>query len=184
MLVGAEVGAINREALSLVQRTQHTRPGEQLRLFPGLATFSCQGSVSSLLFIAENGTSQNSTLTFSLWKPGETSGRILMATIEDTREVKASELELVSKSLSQGDLALYRATLSPPLDFNTGDVFGVYHSAGAPALQYAYGLGPENYLGSAMSDESVQTLFTVSPVASNDLPLLALESYNCGNCKF
>ena len=184
VMVGANPSDIKREALSLVQRTRHSQPGEELRVIPGLVNLTCSGSITSLLFIAGTGPSQQSSLTFSLWSPTSVSGRVLWARMGDSREVTQSDIEVVYQPPPSGeDVALYRATLSPPLEFKKGELFGIGQGDGGLALQYAYGLGPENFVVTSNSTEPGIYLFTSGSVAVRDLPLLALENYNCGTCK-
>ena len=179
MFVGADTDDIAREALSLVQRTQHTQAGEELRVIPGLASFNCPGSISSLLFIAGNNTPPDSSITFSLWNPsGSIMGRLLLASPVDSRKVVQKDIELISSS-GEDSIALYRATFSPPLEFTSGEMLGIQE--GGLALQYAYGQGPENF---ALVENTTESFtFAGSPVAVRDLPLLIFEKFNCETCK-
>ena len=171
---------IAREALSLVQLTQHTQPGEEMRIFPGLASFNCPGSISSILFIADSNAPPESSITLSFWKPRDVSGRFLTASQGDSHEVIRKDIELISSS---GNIALYRAALSSPLEFTSGELLGV--SEGGLALQYIYRQGPENFVFFENTTDSGDSIFAGSPVAAvRDLPLLNLENFNCsGACK-
>ena len=172
---------IAREALALVQQTQHTQPGEEMRIFPGLASFNCPGSISSILVIADSNTSSESSITLSFWKPSDSvSGRFLEASQGDSREVARKDIELISSS---GNIALYRAALSSPLEFTSGELLGIRE--GGLALQYIYRQGPENFVFIENTNNSGVFMFAGSPVAAvRDLPLLTLENFNCGGaCK-
>lgn len=177
---------IRREAISLLLRTQHTQPGEESRLFPGLANFICSGNITSILFIAERSSTGEATasITFSLWEPIPSEEReVFFARPRDSYEVIGRDVEMVSR---KGDIAIYRASLQPPLQFQRGDVVGIDQGSSPEqfAIQYAYGWGPENYVLAAKSlSESGEVLsasFHRGPVAVQDYPLLAML---CESCK-
>ena len=185
VLVGADLDAITRKGLALVQRTQHSQPGELQRLLPGLATFSCPGSISSVRFIADSTASLESFVTISLWETVNTSGRALQVHLKDERILNQDNIELISQLLSDTDITLYRATFSPPLEFTGGEVLGIGQADSGIAVQYAYGQGPENFVLSTVdSPEPGNSTFISSAIAVYDLPLLALDEYKCSeNCK-
>ena len=175
--VGADQTTINREALSLILRTEHIQPGEGLRVFPDQGTFVCDGSINSLIFIAETTTNTpgdlSASIRFSAWEPVQHTGRVFRGRMRHSREVRRQDLELISQ---RNDIALYRAVF-PSLDFRSGDVLAIDHSPGL-AIQYAYNWGPENYVFITNNSLEVST-FISSPVAIRDYPLLAVEDPQC-----
>lgn len=177
--VGADKNDIEKKALSLVQRTQHTQPGEELRVIPGLASFNCPGTISSIFFIADSNDSPNSSITFSFWNPSSTSDQLLLATQGDSYNVTQGNIELISSS---GDISLYLAELSPPLEFKAGEVLGIEQKLDGLALQYVYGQGPENFVFSESLTKSGVFAFSAGPVAVRDHPLLDMN-FNCESCK-
>lgn len=188
LLVGADSNVIRREAFSLLLYTQHTQPGEQSRVFPGLANFTCSGNITSILFIAENITVRDTlSITFSLWGPvPNTRTGVFSGGLGDTREVTWQDIELVSQPPHREDVAIYRANFESPLQFRSGDVLGIDQgpSPVGLAIQYAYAWGPENYVSQLQSDSVANvSMFVSSPVAVQDFPLLALENNHCDSCK-
>lgn len=186
MVVGADSDVIRREAISLLLRTQHTQPGERERIFPGLANFVCSGNITSILFIAERSSRVEASvsITFSLWQPMPSEKQdVFSAQPQDSYEVTDQDVKIVSL---KGDIAIYRANLQPPLQFQSGDVLGINQGQSPQqfAIQYAYGWGPENYVLAvkSLSDsgEVLSASFHRGPVAVQDYPLLAML---CESCK-
>lgn len=179
--VGAKLEDIRKEALALVQLTQHTQPGEELRAIPGHLNFTCPGTISSLLLIAADLQDANSSITFITLSPIHQPGHLLKAIKIDSREINKEELELVTQSSSGRNISLYRVHFSPPLEIKVGDLLGI--GEGGIALQYAYGQGPENYVIRGFNRHKRAYEYIRSPIPVRDLPLMALEKYNCGMCK-
>lgn len=180
--VGVDPDIINREALALVLRTEHTQPGEGYRVFPGLVNFTCSGNVSSLVFIARSSVIENAPgITFSFWTPLQLIGKKFTAKLSDSRTVTLQDIELALQPSWRDDIALYRAKFSPPLLFKSGDVLGIDQTPGGLTIQYVYNWGPENFVSSVT--ESIASNFVSSPVPVRDYPLLALEDYDCETCK-
>ena len=186
MLVGANADVIRKEAISLLLRTQHTQPGEESRIFPSLANFECSGNITSILFIAERSSTVEASvsITFSLWQPTPSEKReVFSARPQGSYEVTGQDVEMVSQ---KGDIAIYRADLQPPLQFQRGDVLGIDQGQSPEqfAMQYAYGWGPENYVlavkSLSESGEVLSALFHRGPVAVQDYPLLTML---CESCK-
>ena len=169
--VGADTNVLRREAISLLLRTQHTQLGEESRVFPGLVNFKCSSAITSILFIAERDTLEDSqSVTLSVWQPLQHTDAVFTARVRDSREVNRQDIEQL-RQVQRDDIALYRANFPSPLRFESGDVLGIDITAGL-AIQYAYGWGPENYV--LTDSEGDTSTFVTSPIAVQDTPLMTL----------
>lgn len=141
--------------------------------------FTCDGSLDSLLFIAETDKDTSIHITFWVWDPMVLANTVFVGQLRDNKTVNSTKIELVPSSPSREDIALYRATFQEPLRFMAGDVLGIHQSSGSAggALQYVYNWGPDNYVLDSLSDTPTgKSYFSHGPAVAPDYPLLAVES--------
>ena len=146
-------------------------------MFPEMR-FTCDGSLDSILFIAEIDKDSAMGITFWVWEPVELTDTVFAGRLRDNTTVDSTKIELVPLSLGRDDIALYRATFQEPLQFMAGDVLGVHQSSGSAggALQYLYNWGPDNYVLDSLSDTPAGTsYFARGPAITPDYSLLAVE---------
>ena len=140
-------------------------------MFPGLVNFKCSSAITSILFIAESDTLEDSqSVTLSVWQPIQHTDTVFTACVRDSREVNRQDIEQL-RQVQGDDIALYRANFPSPLKFESGDVLGIDITAGL-AIQYTYGWGPENYIFT--DSEGDTSTFVTSPIAVQDTPLMTL----------
>ena len=136
--------------------------GEKQRLFPNI-TFTCIGSITKWIVGVKIKNAGDSLPELQIWRnTGEIS------------YTKANFSLLPSTSTNSNNVAEY--TPNPPLEFQEGDILGVYQpkeGESAVVVYYQERDGPVNYQGSGKVALSSMSLD--SPHNQYDYPLVAVE---------
>ena len=78
-------------------------------------------------------------------------------------------------------VSYYEYSLTTPLNFQAGDVLGIFQPDGGRnrlGVNFLPGVGPRNYYETLTSNDIVEPpsdMFTLGAVFQNDLPLVAVE---------
>ena len=177
---GTDIEEIRERALSLYDVIDASGTPYSV-VFPELR-FTCSGNITSVWFIAsENEDHWTGDVVapypeFQLWQRGRTRRfRVSFISryrgeIKEFRSPPASGF--VHMNISSSDMALYEYRLEDPMQFEAGDVLGMYQWQLSPLLvRYLNGGGVRNYV---FSNEFGNYVYT--PNGNWDLePLLALN---------
>ena len=136
------------------------------RLFPDIR-FTCNGLISKWIVGAGIvGNSSTSLTELQIWRRDS---------IKENRftKVNYSILPLTMQAIGS-NVNVYEYAPNPPLEFQDGDILGVYQPGQQDsqlAVYYQENDGPENY----RSDSSVSTFTLVEPASRYDYPLVTVE---------
>ena len=137
LCVGTDIDVIRKRAVSLYE-TVNASYEEQV--FPDLK-FDCPGNITSIWFVARENSSGSVYPDFQVWRGTVTGDDDFQGTLRGHRA--ATEANLI---MGGADMGLYQLTLSEPLQFEAGDVFGINHSALPNLLvQYQEGGGVQTF---------------------------------------
>ena len=144
------------------------RDGQQ-RIFPSI-NFSCNGMLKKWMFAAEEkpvGVRRNANSHFQIWRKSSTANynRVGSSTLQPQRT---------------SDLNVYEYLPNTPLNFQVGDILGVYQPAADSStfgVYYQLGNGPTNYRIEKQVSEAVSFDVNNEAVRSDqsDLPLVTVE---------
>ena len=121
-------------------------------------SFTCSGTVTSLWFLAaeSNRGGASSYPEFQLWRGGRFDNKLLGEPWwyrgREYESRRASHASAIAKITNGSSVSLYQYTLSEPLEFREGDVFGMRHAADSSlVVQYQNGGGIPNFFRSVNS---------------------------------
>lgn len=155
-----------RNKAALIGRTV-TRQREQV-IVPEIK-FTCSGTLSKWIFVAESisGHRKNRYPELQVWRPQSTEIYDIVHTIPITPE-----------STSQTNV--YTHTISTPIQYQAGDVLGIYHPPADASAYKIYSVehgGPDNYHMGRQENARMQFDLQSSGVGiRRDYPLVGAET--------
>ena len=159
--------------MAALERTQIINRDKQQRIIPHI-NFTCDGAITKWIVAGK-------------WNDGERHD--WYPDLQIWRSSGASMFTKVGNTTLQVEggsdiMTYYEYNLTTPLDFQTGDVLGIFlPDKGKNRLRVYFqsGVGPQNYYETLARDavEPPSDVFTLGTVLQNDIPLVAVEISKC-----
>ena len=161
---------VTREAVEAAAANTLVNRDEQQRIIPHI-NFTCDGSITKWIVDGkwDDGGMHDWYPDLQIWR---NTGANMFTKVGNTtlRVEGGSDI-----------MTYYEYSLTTPLSFQTGDVFGVFLPDGGRNRLRVYfqsGVGPQNYYETLANNDVVEPpsdMFTLGTVLQNDLPLITVE---------